>query len=142
MNELTISDVIAETKTLLGAVRQSLVKVAQNLYFLREKGDYNGPFGAYCEDLFGISQSMTSKLTNLYDAWVIKAGIPMERIEGQDYEKLYGYIPLLENKDPELALAEVANWSRSDIRAQKEESAPCEHSFKKFCEHCWTPCVE
>lgn len=135
MSELSIPTVIENTKQLLGGVRQSLVKVAANLYFLRSTGSYD-KFGEYVEQEFGLSQSMTSKLISLYEGWVIKAGVPQERIENTDYEKLYGYLPLLENKDPEQALAEVTTWSRSDIRAERQEKAP--HAFEPLtiCKVC------
>lgn len=138
MNELSIPTVEQETKQLLGAVRQSLVKVAANLYFLRENGTYD-KFGQYAEETFGLSQSMTSKLLTIYQAWVVRAGIPQEQIEGQDYEKLYGYVPLLEGKDPATALAEVTSWSRADIKAEKQEKTPCAHpNIQRCCTECWS----
>ena len=139
MTNLQVQDVIEQTKQLLGGVRQSLVKVAANLHFLRASNQYEGKFGQYAEETFGLSQSMTSKLVSLYDGWVIKAGVSPEQIEGEDYEKLYGYLPLLENKDPETALAEVKSWSRADIKAEKQEKTPCIPDFKEVCVKCWTP---
>lgn len=138
MSELSIPSVVEETRALLGNVRQSLVKVAANLYFLRETGQHDN-FGAYAEEEFGLSRSMTSKLLTIHQAWVIRAGIPQEAIEGQDYEKLYGYVPLLEGKDPEQALAEVKSWSRADIKAEKQEKKPCFHPLiQRCCVECWT----
>ncbi len=141
MNALTptgIENLVVETKQLLGGVRQSLVKVAANLYFLRETGEHE-KFGAYAEEEFGLSQSMTSKLLTIYSAWVVRAGIPQEQIEGQDYEKLYGYVPLLEGKEPEQALAEVQSWTRADIKAEKQEKAPCAHpNVARCCTECWS----
>lgn len=139
MNELTTQSVVEETKGLLGAVRQSLVKVAANLHFLREKGEFEGKFGAYAEETFGLSQSMTSKLLTIYSAWVVRAGVPQEAIENTDYEKLYGYVPLLEGKDPQTALAEVNAWSRNDIKDEKQEKVPCAHpEVKPCCTTCWS----
>lgn len=137
MKELSIPTLIEETKSLLGNVRQSLVKVAANLHFLRES--HEGNFGEWAEEEFGLSRSMTSKLLTIHSAWVVRAGIPTERIEGLDYEKLYGYVPLLEGKDPEQALAEVNSWSRADIKAEKSEKAPCFHpNIQRCCTACWS----
>ena len=139
MSELSIPTVIENTKQLLGGVRQSLVKVAANLYFLRESNQFEGKFGQWAEEEFGLSQSMTSKLLTIYSAWVVRAGIPQEQIEGQDYERLYGYVPLLEGKDPDQALAEVKAWSRADIKAEKQEKAPCPHEhIERCCTDCWS----
>ncbi len=139
MNELQTTEIVEQTRVLLGAVRQSLVKVAANLHFLRAKNEFEGKFGQYCEETFGLSQSMTSKLVSLYEGWVIKAGVSQDQIEGQDYERLYAYLPLLEGKDPEQALAEVKTWSRADIKAEKQEKTPCTPDFKEVCVNCWTP---
>lgn len=135
---IQVSKTVEETKKLLGSVRQSLVKVAANLYFLRSNGQHE-KFGQYAEEEFGLSQSMTSKLLTIYSAWVVRAGVPQESIEGQDYEKLYGYVPLLEGKDPETALAEVKMWSRRDIKDEKQEKAPCAHeNHGDCCYDCWS----
>lgn len=139
MNELSIPGVVQETKNLLGSVRQSLVKVAANLHFLRESGEFEGKFGQYAEEEFGLSQSMTSKLLTIYSAWIVRAGLSQEQIENVDYEKLYGYVPLLEGKEPEVALAEVTSWSRKDIKDEKQEKTPCAHTeVHKVCTACWT----
>lgn len=136
--ELTTQTVIEDTRGLLGNVRQSLVKVAANLHFLRAQNEHE-KFGEWAEEEFGLSRSMTSKLLTIYSAWVIRAGIPQEQIEGQDYEKLYGYVPLLEGKEPEQALAEVKSWSRADIKAEKNEKTPCFHPLvQNVCTECWT----
>ncbi len=139
MTELSIPGLVKETKALLGAVRQSLVKVAANLHFLRSNGEVQGKFGEYAEQTFGLSQGMTSKLLTLYEGWVIRAGIPQEQIEGIDYEKLYGYVPLLEGKSSEEALAQVRTWSRKDIKDEKQEKAPCPHEhIERCCTDCWS----
>lgn len=136
--DLTITSVIEETRQLLEIGRRSLLKVAANLHFLKEKGEYEGKFGAYAEETFGLHPSMTSKLTNAYEAWVIKAGIAPEKLEGLDHQRLYDYIPLLEGKEPDQALAEVRAWSRADIRAEKQEKTPCEHKeIHNVCTDCW-----
>lgn len=137
MNELSIPSLIEETKSLLGSVRQSLVKVAANLHFLRETGEQE-KFGEWAEEEFGLSRSMTSKLLTIYSAWILRAGLSQEQIEGIDYEKLYGYVPLLEGKTKEQALAEVQSWSRGDIKAEKNEKAPCFHPIvQPICTECW-----
>ncbi len=138
MTELSIPSVVEETKRLLGTVREALIFVARNLHFLRSNGEHE-KFGQYVEEEFGIPQSMTSKLLRDYEAWHLKAGIPLEKLAGIDYEKLYGYIPLLEGKDPELAFAEVQSWSRKDIKDEKQEKAPCFHpSIQRCCTECWS----
>lgn len=139
MTQLTNNQVlIQETKSLIGSVRQNLVKVAANLHFLRATGEHE-KFGEWAEEEFGLSRSMTSKLLTSYQAWVVRAGIPLERLENIDYEKLYGYVPLLEGKDPEQALAEVNSWSRADIKAEKSEKAPCFHpNIQRCCTECWS----
>lgn len=145
MKELQLNDVIENTKQLLGSVRQSLVKVAANLHFLRKTGEHE-KFGEWAEEEFGLSRSMTSKLLSLYEGWVIKAGIPQEHIEGIDYEKLYGYLPLLGKPDekgriksPEEMLADVKTWSRKDIKDEKNLVAPCFHpNIQRCCTECWS----
>lgn len=138
MNEISIPSLIAETKSLLGNVRQSLVKVAANLYFLREQNELQN-FGQWAEEEFGLSRSMTSKLLTIHSAWVIGANIPQSQIENIDYEKLYGYVPLLGDKTEEQALAEVRSWSRADIKAEKSEKTPCFHPLiQRMCTECWT----
>jgi len=142
MTDLTIDvrEVIEETIDLVANFRRSLVKVMCNLHILRENvevwADYD-TFPKYAEERLGLNQSMCSKLLKAHDGWVLKAGVAPNLLEGIDYEKLYGYVPLLEGKDPELALAEVKNWSRSDIRAEKEEKAPCTHEIKPSGVKCW-----
>lgn len=141
MNELTIQDVVSETRELVGGVRRNLVKVMVNLNFLRSKEEVwatHKTFPQYCEEELGLSQPMTSKLLKAHDGWVLKAGVAPEKIEGIDYEKLAGYVPLLEGKDPELALEEVKVWTREDIRAEKKEKVPCEHEKAIIaCPECW-----
>lgn len=138
MNEISIPSLIEETKNLLGNVRQSLVKVAANLYFLREQNELQN-FGQWAEEEFGLSRSMTSKLLIIHSAWVLRAGIPQNKIENVDYEKLYGYVPLLEGKTADQALAEVNAWSRADIKAEKNEKAPCFHPLlQSVCVECWS----
>lgn len=138
MNELSIPTLIEETKALLGSVRQSLVKVAANLHFLRSTNEHE-KFGEWAEEEFGLSRSMTSKLLTIHSAWIERAGLTQEQIEGIDYEKLYGYVPLLEGKTPDQALAEVNSWSRADIKAEKNEKAPCFHpNIQRCCTECWS----
>lgn len=135
---LTIPSVVEETRSLLTIVRRSIVKIGQNLYFLRESGEYEGKFGAYAEEEFGLIPSATSKFVNIYEEWIVKHGFSQEQLEGIDQEKLYTYIPLLEGKTHEQALAEIKTWSRSDIRAEKQEKSPCIPDFKEVCVLCWT----
>lgn len=138
MNELSIPTLIEETKSLLGTVRQALIRVGGNLHFLRKNGTYE-KFGAYVEEEFGLSQTTTSKLLNSYENWVVKMGFTVEELEGIDHEKLYGYIPLLEGKTKEQALAEVTAWSRKDIKEEKTEKTPCFHPLiQRMCTECWS----
>lgn len=136
--EISVPGLIEETQSLLGNVRQSLVRIGRNLYFLRKTGAYE-KFGEWAHEQFDISASMTSKLMSEYENWVVKMGFTVEEIEHIDHEKLYGYIPLLEGKTKEQALAEVQTWSRKDIKEEKQEKAPCFHPrIEKMCVECWT----
>lgn len=141
MNDLSIPDVVEETRNLIGEFRRSLVKVMTNLHILRENKEvwaFHETFPRYAEEELGLSQSMCSKLLKAHDGWVLKAGVAPHLLEGIDYEKLYGYVPLLEGKDPTLALEEVKSWTRADIRAEKEEKAPCGHANQgRCCYDCW-----
>lgn len=138
--DLSIPTLIAETKHLLGGVRQSLVKVMQNLHIIRESGEWReeaSSWSEFCEDSLGISQSMASKLLTAHSAWVLRAGVAPEKLEGIDYEKLYLAAPLLTGNNTEEVLAQAKTLTRSELKQTNNEKAPHEGTFEELCTTCY-----
>lgn len=141
MNEISqIKSVIEETKALLGGVRQSLVKVMQNLHLIKEDGGWRSEassWGEFCEENLGISQSMASKLLTAHSAWILRAGVAPEKLEGIDYEKLYLAAPLLNGENTEEVLAHAQSLSRSQLKQTNNEKAPHEPTYEELCTICY-----
>lgn len=140
MNEISILGVIEETKALLGGVRQSLVKVMQNLHVIKESGEWRNEastWGEFCEEGLNISQSMASKLLTAHSAWILRAGVSPDKLEGIDYEKLYLAAPLLEGGNAEEVLAQARTLTRSELKQNNNEKAPHEGQFAELCTVCY-----
>lgn len=136
MNDL-IPALIQETRDLWNQGRKVMIQVAFNLSKIRESdawGDFK-TFPQFCENELGISQSQTSKLLTVAE-YFLREYTP-EQIGPCDYEALYMAAKLPGTVEENLAKAKTLK--RSELRAVREEIAPCEHSFKRFCEYCWKP---
>lgn len=135
MKELTISDVIAETKTLLGAVRGSLIRVAQNLGRIKETYQDEKSWGSFCEEELGISQSFASKLLTVNRVYLVEGGLAPEKIENIDYERLY----LARNIEgsAELKAETARTLSRSEIKRNLNDEKPHKGEFGSYCKVCW-----
>ena len=140
MTDLTTQDLITHTRELWNTGKKVMIQVAWNLAQIQKSDAWKNfkTFPQFCEDELGIGQSQTSKLLTIADYYLEKYS--PEEIGAADYESLYMASRLPGSVEENLAKAQTLK--RSELRAERQETAPCEHSFKKFCEHCWTPCVE
>lgn len=114
--QLTTTELIDQTKKLLTAVRGSLIRVAQNLYRIKEEKAYGEKFGAFCESELGISEGFASKLLSVHKTYILEGGLPPERLEGLDYEKAYLASKLEGTVEERLAKAETL--TRAELREE------------------------
>lgn len=135
MNELTVDGLVQQTKDLLGAVRGSLIKVAQNLYQIKESYTDDKAWGSFVEEELGISQSFASKLLTINRVYLLEGGLPSERIEGVDYEKLYAATKL--DGSVEEKVAKASTLSRSELKQVKNQEKPHKGQFGSYCSVCW-----
>lgn len=129
--EITLVDeLVQETRGLLTRGKELLVQVAYNLHTLRESGEWKGEyetFPKYCQDVFELSQSSTSKYLAIADYFSQKY-LP-EDIGPVDIEKLYAAAKL--PGTPEENLSRAKTWSRDDFKKEKAEITP--HEFERVC---------
>lgn len=128
----SLTDVVEQTRNLLGAVRQSLIKVASNLYYLREND--NRPWAEVCEDL-DISQGFSSKLLTIHKHFILEGGMDPTSLEGVDYEKLY--LASKTEGSPEEQLARAQTLTRGELKLEKSENELHTPDFKEVCTTCW-----
>lgn len=135
MNELSIPSLINETRELWNTGRKVMIQVAYNLSKIRESDAWQShkTFPQFAEDEMGISQSQTSKLLTIADYYLEK--FSPEQIGPVDYESLYKAARLPGTVEENLAKAKTLK--RSELRAEQEELAPCEHDIKPCCVNCW-----
>jgi len=114
-----------------------MIQVAWNLAQIQKSDAWKGfkTFPQFCEDELGIGQSQTSKLLTIADYYLDKYS--PEEIGPTDYEALYMATRLPGSVEENLAKAKTLK--RSELRAERQETAPCEHDFEFFCKHCWAP---
>lgn len=132
--ELTTTELITQTKNLLSAVRGSLIRVAQNLYRIKEEKAYGEHFGKFCEDELGVSESFASKLLTVNRVYLVDGGLSPEQVEGIDPEKLYLATKLEGTAEEKLAKAETL--TRKEIKLERNEEEPHEHEWIELCKHC------
>lgn len=127
-------ELIEQTKNLLQAVRGSLIRVAQNLYAIKEQLPPEQNWGQYVEEEFGISQGFASKLLTVNRVYILEGGVSPEKLEGIDYERLYLAKDAGGTVDEMLAKAETL--SRAELRAERQEAAPHPFNPKEICKDC------
>lgn len=132
---VSLSTIIDETKDLLSEVRGSLIKVAQNLYLIKEKYEDEKAWGSFCEEELGISQSFASKLLTVNRVYLVEGGLSPEAIENIDYERLY----LARNIEgsAELKAETARTLSRSEIKRNLNDEKPHNGEFGSYCNICW-----
>lgn len=135
MNEITlVEELVEDTKVLLTKGKQLLVQVAYNLHTLRESGEWKGEyetFPKYCQEVFELSQSSTSKYMAVAEYFSAKF-LP-EEIGPVDIEKLYQSTKL--EGSPEENLSKAKTWSRDDFKVSKSEEEH-EPEWIKYCKKC------
>jgi len=125
-----VEELIEETRGLLTRGKELLVKVAYNLHTLRESGEWKGEyetFPKYCQEVFELSQSSTSKYMAVAEYFSAKF-LP-EDIGPVAMENLYLSTKL--PGSPEENLSKARTWSRDEFKQEKNEVAP--HAFMKVC---------
>ena len=133
MNDTSITlveELVEETRGLLTRGKELLVQVAYNLYTLRESGEWKGEydtFPKYCQEVFELSQSTTSKYMAVAEYFSAKF-LP-EDIGPVAMENLYLSTKL--EGSPEENLSKAKTWSRDDFKIAKSEDEP--HAFEKVC---------
>lgn len=112
-----------------------MVQVAWNLAQIQKSDAWKGykTFSQFAETELGIGQSQTSKLLTIASYYLEKYS--PDEIGAADYESLYMASRLPGSVEENLAKAKTLK--RSELRAEKEESAPCEHEIKPCCVKCW-----
>lgn len=141
MKELS-NPLIAETKELLNVGRKVALKVAENLYKIREElyPEKHKEFVDLCEEEFGLKASQVSKYETIGDAFFAH-GYTAENflMDGsyRDYEVVYhaAKLPL----DPEKKLAHALTLTRGDIKKTHQSLSPHAPDYKMVCvvSGCW-----
>lgn len=118
MNEITIVEELVETtRSLLTRGRELLVQVAYNLHTLRESGEWketHETFPKYCQEVFELSQSTTSKYMAVVEYFSAKF-LP-EDIGPVAIENLYMAAKLPGTPEENLSKAKTLN--RSELRSE------------------------
>jgi len=146
MTDLTTQDLITETKGLVSFGRKIALKVAENVWRIREAlypaKEQHKEFVQFCESEFGIKSSAVSKYEGIGDGFYAH-GLTAEsfKIDGdyRDYEVVYAAskLPL----GTEEKLAHALTLKRSDIQKTRQALAPHTPDYKRVCvvDGCWTP---
>lgn len=135
MNEITlVEELVENTKQLLNAVRGSLIRVAQNLYTIKEGLEPGTDFGKFVEEEFGISQSFASKLLTVNRVYILEGGMHPEALEGIDYERLYLAKDL--EGSPEEKVSKARVLTRRELREEKHEEDGHAHEWIEICKKC------
>jgi hypothetical protein len=133
---LSSEELIEHTKQLLQDVRNNLVRVMINLYFLREKGGWEGradTWGELCERDFGMSQGYASKLYLVAKHYIFEGGVKPEQLAGIDHEALY--LARKIEGDYEDQVLKAKELRRSDIK--KSMKGPClVPDWVSYCAKC------
>lgn len=86
----------------------------------------------------GLSRSYAFKLIKVYEIWVEKYNIEVEKLQDVDVEKLYIATTLIEGEDYEERLEQARTLSRSDLREftsggyKKYKLIECPFCHEKF----------
>lgn len=129
----TILDKTAECFT---KGRKSFIEGAAGLYKIKQENLWEGvhsSFGEYVEQACGISQGQASKLLASFEHYVL-GGVSRETLAEVDNEKLYLLIDA--PGTPEEKAEKAKLLSRSDIRAEKQETKPHSHEWIEICKIC------
>ncbi len=146
MNQITteVVEVIAETHNLLSFGRKIALKVAENVWRIRESlypaKEQHQDFVRFCQDEFGLKSSAVSKYESIGDGFYAH-GLTAESFkvgeDYRDYEVVYyaSKLPLeLEEK-----LSTALTLSRPETKITRAELTPHQPDFKLFCvvDDCW-----
>lgn len=86
----------------------------------------------------GLKRSWAFKLIKVYEIWVEKYNIEVERLQDVDVEKLYIATTLIKGEDFEERLEQARTLSRSDLREftsggnKKYKMIECPYCHEKF----------
>lgn len=137
MNEITlVEELVEETRGLLTRGKELLVQVAYNLHTLRESGEWketHDTFPKYCQEVFELSQSTTSKYMAVAEYFSGKF-LP-EDIGPVAIENLYLASRLPGEPEENLSIAKT--WSREDFKSQAaEDMGEHEPVWVTYCDKC------
>lgn len=141
-----IPALIVETKELVSFGRKIALKVAENVWRIREElypgKENHKKFVKFCESEFGIKSSAVSKYESIGDGFYAH-GLTAEsfKIDGdyRDYEAVYFASKLPLELDKKLATAlTLSRTETKQVRAQTKEHVP---DYKELCvvDGCWLP---
>lgn len=118
----------------MNAVRGSLIRVAQNLYEIKQQLPPGKNFGQFVEEEFGMSQSAASKLLSVHRVYILEGGASPETLEQVDAEKLYMSASLEGTVEEKIAKARTL--TRSELRQERQEDEPHAFEAKEICKTC------
>lgn len=140
----TVEPLIAETKGLMSLGRKIALKVAENVWRIREalypEKEQHQAFVQFCNEEFGLKPSSISKYERIGDGFFAH-GLTAESFkigeDYKDYEVVYyaADLPLsLEEK-----LSTALTLSRPETKLTRAELTPHTPDFKRICvvDDCW-----
>lgn len=139
MSEVEKVDLLQQCAEAFKTAHKSLMVGGAMLYQIKKENLWEADFGSYSAylDFIGISDSVASKITTVYEHYVIKGGFSQRKLEEVDYEKLYLATRL--KGEPETQLIQAQTLTRSEIKAELSEKGgeDCTHPNEiKICPDC------
>lgn len=131
---LSIPNLISETKDLWNTGKKVMIQVAYNLAQIQKSDawqDYES-FPKFCEAELDIRQSTTSKLLTIADYYL--RSLSPEQIGPVDYERLYQATMLPGTVEENLSKAQTL--TRLELKQELNDSEPHTGEFVEYCKFC------
>ena len=131
------TNLLEECAVACKTARAGLLHAASLLYVIREKelflGQYND-FSEYVEDACQMDKSQASRLLKVYEHFCIQNSVEPAQLESVNPERLYVALSLPGSIESQITKARTL--TRSELRAEKNDEEPHEHTPISICSTC------
>lgn len=111
---------VRETIDLCKQIETRFLELSARLYKIKENRLWEGSYESYNEflDVARISAGNASKLTSIYQYYVVDGGKDQKQLVGIGYSNLYEAIPLIERDGIDVAIVKADTLTRNEIQEE------------------------
>lgn len=138
---LTAAPFLKETIEVVRQLEVRFIELGRRLHRINAQHLWKGVYESYSDflDEAKVTPSTASKLVNVYEQYIVVAGLTEEQLIGAPYSSLYEAIPLLQHESASKVLSKVKLLTRSEIHdeAREDKYPDCKHEETiVICSHC------